>query len=130
MHSALQQIAQEGRGIFVYLPQEGRGIGLAGKLQAYLLQEQGYDTLEANERLGYPVDARNYDSALEILRAMGIKAVRLLTNNPDKIRAVRAGGMIVESVPLQTTPTASNLYYLQTKQQRLGHRLFPLPESE
>jgi 3,4-dihydroxy 2-butanone 4-phosphate synthase/GTP cyclohydrolase II len=130
MHSALHQIAQEGRGIFLYLPQEGRGIGLSGKLQAYVLQEQGYDTLEANEELGYPIDARNYESALEILRAMGITAVRLLTNNPDKIQAVRAAGISVESVPLQTTPTPSNLRYLQTKQQRFGHLLFSLQANE
>ncbi len=126
MHSALHQIAQEGRGIFVYLPQEGRGIGLSGKLQAYVLQEQGYDTLEANEQLGYPIDARNYETALEILQTMGITAVRLLTNNPEKIQAVRAAGISVESVPLQTTPTPDNLRYLQTKQQRFGHMLFSL----
>jgi 3,4-dihydroxy 2-butanone 4-phosphate synthase/GTP cyclohydrolase II len=126
MHSALHQIAQEGRGIFLYLPQEGRGIGLSGKLQAYVLQEQGYDTLEANEQLGYPIDARNYETALEILQTMGITTVRLLTNNPDKIQAVRAAGISVESVPLQTTPTPSNLRYLQTKQQRFGHMLFSL----
>jgi 3,4-dihydroxy 2-butanone 4-phosphate synthase/GTP cyclohydrolase II len=130
MHSALHQIAQEGRGIFLYLPQEGRGIGLSGKLQAYVLQEQGYDTLEANEQLGYPIDARNYETALEILQAMGITAVRLLTNNPDKIQAVRAAGLSVESVPLQTTPTPSNLRYLQTKQQRFGHMLFSLQGNE
>jgi 3,4-dihydroxy 2-butanone 4-phosphate synthase/GTP cyclohydrolase II len=130
MHSALHQIAQEGRGIFLYLPQEGRGIGLAGKLQAYVLQEQGYDTLEANERLGYPIDARDYSCALEILHEMGISAVRLLTNNPEKIQAVRESGIAVESVPLQTKPTPSNLRYLQTKQQRFGHMLFSLQESE
>jgi 3,4-dihydroxy 2-butanone 4-phosphate synthase/GTP cyclohydrolase II len=126
MHSALHQIAQEGRGIFLYLPQEGRGIGLSGKLQAYVLQEQGYDTLEANEQLGFPIDARSYETALEILQVMGITAVRLLTNNPDKIQAVRSAGIAVESVPLQTAPTPDNLRYLQTKQQRFGHMLFPL----
>jgi 3,4-dihydroxy 2-butanone 4-phosphate synthase/GTP cyclohydrolase II len=130
MHSALHQIAQEGRGIFLYLPQEGRGIGLAGKLQAYVLQEQGYDTLEANEHLGYPADARDYGCALEILRELGITAARLLTNNPDKIRAVREGGIKVESVPLQTIPTPDNLRYLQTKQQRFGHMLFAPQEGE
>ncbi len=130
MHSALHQIAQEGRGIFLYLPQEGRGIGLAGKLQAYVLQEQGYDTLEANEHLGYPADARDYSCALEVLREMGITAARLLTNNPEKIRAVRESGIKVESVPLQTIPTADNLRYLQTKQQRFGHVLFSLQEDE
>jgi 3,4-dihydroxy 2-butanone 4-phosphate synthase/GTP cyclohydrolase II len=130
MHSALHQIAQEGRGIFLYLPQEGRGIGLAGKLQAYVLQEQGYDTLEANEHLGYLADARDYGCALEVLRELGITSARLLTNNPDKIQAVSAAGIKVESVPLQTTPTTDNLRYLQTKQQRFGHMLFSLQEGD
>lgn len=123
MHSSLQQIAQEGRGVFLYLPQEGRGIGLAGKLQAYVLQEQGYDTLEANELLGYPIDARNYDSAIAILRALGITHARLMTNNPGKIKALQEHGITVEPVPLIAQPTPANLRYLQTKQQRMGHML-------
>ena len=123
LHSAMQAIANEGRGILLYMPQEGRGIGLAGKLQAYVLQEQGYDTLEANEHLGYPVDARDYSSALEVLRELGITHARLLTNNPDKLTALRQAGISVEGVPLQTPPTISNRRYLQTKQQRMGHLL-------
>lgn len=121
MHAALHAIALEGRGVLLYLPQEGRGIGLAGKLQAYLLQEQGCDTLEANERLGYPVDARVYTSAVEILREMGITSARLMTNSPTKIQALKEEGIMVERVPLETPPTIHNTYYLQTKQQRLGH---------
>lgn len=129
MHSALRQIAQEGRGIFLYLPQEGRGIGLAGKLQAYVLQERGYDTLEANELLGYPIDARNYDCAIEILRTLGITHARLLTNNPDKIRALQEHGLNIEPVALTTQPTPNNLYYLQTKQQRMGHTFSLLEDT-
>jgi len=126
MHAALHAIAEEGRGLLVYLPQEGRGIGLAGKLQAYRLQEQGYDTIEANEHLGYPVDARTYTHALEILHDLGICSARLLTNSPTKTQALREGGIVVERVPLETPPTEDNIRYLQTKHQRLGHMLTPL----
>lgn len=126
MHTALQVIAMEGRGVLLYLPQEGRGIGLAGKLQAYVLQEQGYDTIEANERLGYPNDARTYTPAVEILRDLGITSARLLTNNPTKTQALREGGIVVERVPLEIPPTMDNLRYLQTKHQRLGHLLTSL----
>jgi 3,4-dihydroxy 2-butanone 4-phosphate synthase/GTP cyclohydrolase II len=127
LHSALQIIAREGQGILLYLPQEGRSIGLAGKLQAYVLQEQGYDTLEANEQLGYPVDARDYSGALEILRELGITHVRLLTNNPEKVTALQRGGVAVERIPLQIAPTTSNQRYLLTKQQRMGHLLTGRP---
>lgn len=123
LHSALHQIAQEGRGVLLYLPQEGRGIGLSGKLQAYVLQEQGYDTLEANERLGYPIDARDYTCALEVLRELGITRARLMTNNPEKSHALQKGNIAVECISLETQPTPNNLRYLQTKQQRLGHTL-------
>ncbi len=121
LHAALQQIAREGRGILLYLPQEGRGIGLAGKLQAYTLQDQGYDTLDANEHLGYPIDARDYSIALEILQALGIASVRLLTNNPTKINTLREAGIVVESVPLEIPPNPYNRHYLQTKRQRMEH---------
>jgi 3,4-dihydroxy 2-butanone 4-phosphate synthase/GTP cyclohydrolase II len=126
MHAALHLIATEGRGALLYLPQEGRGIGLAGKLQAYVLQEQGYDTIEANERLGYPSDARTYTHAVEILRDLGITSARLMTNNPTKTQALREGGLAVERVPLEIPPTMDNIRYLQTKQQRLGHLLTSL----
>jgi 3,4-dihydroxy 2-butanone 4-phosphate synthase/GTP cyclohydrolase II len=123
LHAAMQAIAAEGCGLLLYLPQEGRGIGLAGKLQAYRLQEQGYDTVEANEHLGYPVDARTYDCATEILRDLGIRSVRLMTNSPTKLQALRDCGFTVERVPLEVQSTEDNLYYLQTKQRRLGHLL-------
>ncbi|QBD83328.1 GTP cyclohydrolase II [Ktedonosporobacter rubrisoli] len=123
LHAAMVEIAREGRGVLLYLPQEGRGIGLGGKLQAYALQEQGFDTIEANELLGYPADARDYSTALEILRDLGLQRVRLLTNNPDKLQALQAGGIQAKRVPLEITPGASNLDYLQTKQRRFGHML-------
>lgn len=127
MHMALRAIIAEERGLLLYLPQEGRGIGLAGKLQAYLLQEQGYDTVEANERLGYPVDARTYRCTIEILHDLGIASTRLMTNSPEKIQALREEGIVVERVPLETPPTINNLHYLQAKQQRFGHLLPSLP---
>ncbi len=130
MHMALRLIAAEGRGILLYLPQEGRGIGLAGKLQAYTLQEQGCDTVEANQRLGYPVDARAYTSAIAILHECGITHARLLTNNPAKIEALAEGGIAVERIPLEIAPTAENMRYLQTKQTRLGHLLASLTQED
>lgn len=126
LHASLQAIITSGRGLLIYLPQEGRGIGLAAKIQAYALQDQGYDTISANEQLGYPADARTYHGALAILRGLGITRVCLLTNNPQKIQALSDGGIQVEREPLETTPTRENLAYLSTKQQRLGH-LFCLP---
>jgi 3,4-dihydroxy 2-butanone 4-phosphate synthase / GTP cyclohydrolase II len=121
LHAAMEAIVAEGCGLLLYLPQEGRGIGLSGKLQAYRLQEQGYDTVEANEHLGYPIDARTYDCAAEILRDLGIRSVRLMTNSPTKLQALRDCGFGVERVPLEGQSTEDNLYYLQTKQRRLGH---------
>jgi 3,4-dihydroxy 2-butanone 4-phosphate synthase/GTP cyclohydrolase II len=128
LHAAMQAIVAEGCGLLLYLPQEGRGIGLSGKLQAYRLQEQGYDTVEANEHLGYPVDARTYDCAAEILRDLGIRSVRLMTNSPTKLQALRDHGFAVERVPLEVRSTENNLYYLQTKQRRLGHLLNTLAD--
>lgn len=128
LHAALRTIAAAGHGALLYMPQEGRGIGLSGKLQAYGLQEQGYDTVEANERLGYPADARNYQSAVEILRDLGITSARLLTNNPAKIQALREYGIGVERVALETSPTEDNKQYLQTKRQRFGHLFTELSE--
>jgi 3,4-dihydroxy 2-butanone 4-phosphate synthase/GTP cyclohydrolase II len=126
MHAAMRAIAAEGSGMLLYLPQEGRGIGLAGKLLAYRLQEQGDDTIEANEHLGYPVDARTYSSAVEILHGLDITSVRLMTNSPTKIQALRDRGIAVERVPLEIPATRDNHYYLQTKQLRLGHLLASL----
>lgn len=129
MHAALHTIAAEGHGVLLYLPQEGRGIGLSAKLQAYGLQEQGYDTIEANERLGYPADARTYHSAVEILHDLGLKSARLLTNNPAKIQALRDHGLSIERVALEIPPTGTNRHYLQTKRQRFGHLLANMTET-
>ena len=129
LYSALQIIAAEGQGLLLYLPQEGRGIGLGAKLQAYALQDQGYDTVDANTQLGYPVDARSYTTAIEILRTLHISHVRLMTNSPHKVQTLTEAGIIVERVPLEIIPNASNTQYLSTKYLRLGHMLTPLGTS-
>ena len=120
---AMRRIAAEGRGALLYAPDhEGRGIGLLAKLKAYELQDLGHDTVEANRELGLPVDGRDYREAVRALAQAGVKGVRLLTNNPDKTRALEEGGIAVEEVvPLQTAPHARNHGYLETKRQRLGH---------
>ncbi len=123
---ALDAIAKEGRGVLLYLRQEGRGIGLTNKMRAYRLQEHGYDTVEANERLGFPPDARNYGMAAQMLHMLGIRRVRLMTNNPRKAAALTAHGVeVVERVPLLTPSTAENVRYLETKRDKLGHDLPP-----
>ena len=126
LHSALHIIAKEGQGLLLYLPQEGRGIGLGAKLQAYALQDQGYDTVDANARLGYPVDARSYATAIEILHTLRIPHVRLMTNSPHKIQTLTEAGIIVERIPIEITPNTFNTNYLNTKSLRLGHMLTPL----
>jgi len=120
---ALRRIAAEGRGVLVYLRgHEGRGIGLINKLRAYALQDLGRDTVCANSDLGLPIDAREYGIAVEILRDLGVGRVRLMTNNPDKIRALEAAGLVVsERVSANSTPTADNRTYLLTKELKLGH---------
>jgi 3,4-dihydroxy 2-butanone 4-phosphate synthase/GTP cyclohydrolase II len=124
LHDALQHLEAEGRGVLLYLRQEGRGIGLGPKILAYALQDQGMDTLEANRALGYPADARDYAVAAQILRQLGIQRVRLLTNNPHKLRNLDEYGIQVEGrVPLEEPPTAFNLGYLRTKRDRFGHLL-------
>jgi GTP cyclohydrolase II len=119
---ALSMIAGEGAGILIYEQQEGRGIGLMPKLQAYELQDAGLDTVEANERLGFKADHREFAMPGEILKALDVKAVRLLSNNPDKVSALeRAGIMVIERVPCEVPPSAHTQDYLKTKREKLGH---------
>src|SRR5579885_2047268 len=121
---ALKSIAGEGRGLLIYEHQEGRGIGLLNKLRAYELQDHGADTVEANERLGFEPDLRNYELPGEILRYFGLQSVRLLSNNPEKVAAVeRAGIRVAQRVPCVVEPSASTEAYLRTKQEKMGHLL-------
>lgn len=121
---ALQMIAAEGRGLLIYEPKEGRGIGLLNKLRAYELQDAGADTVEANERLGFDADLRDYTLPGEIIRYFGIGEVRLLSNNPEKIQAVeRAGVRVVERVPCIGPPVETREDYLRTKKEKMGHLL-------
>jgi len=124
LHQAMEMIEKEGRGVILYMGQEGRGIGLVNKLKAYALQEHGRDTVQANEDLGFAADMRDYGIGAQILSDLGLTSIRLLTNNPKKVIGLKGYGLIVtERVPLQTKPTSYNESYLQTKRDKLGHIL-------
>jgi len=124
IHLALDKIAQEGRGVFVYMRQEGRGIGLCNKLRAYELQDQGLDTVEANLALGFPPDRRDYGIGMQILADLGLREIRLLTNNPSKRAGLEGYGLkVVERIPLLTRPNPYNTRYLEAKRDKLGHLL-------
>ncbi|HWJ46082.1 MAG TPA: GTP cyclohydrolase II [Candidatus Udaeobacter sp.] len=119
---SLSMISEEGAGILIYEQQEGRGIGLMAKLQAYELQDAGLDTVEANERLGFKADQRDFTLPGEILKALGVTKVRLLSNNPDKVEALESSGVhVVERVPCEVTPSPHAEEYLRTKKEKLGH---------
>ena len=124
LESAIAQIAAEGRGVLLYLSQEGRGIGLLNKLRAYELQEQGLDTVDANLALGLPVDSRDYGVGYQILADLGLTSLRVLTNNPKKILGLEGYGLVItEQLPIEAEPTAENEAYLRTKRERMGHTI-------
>lgn len=121
---AMEMIQAEGSGIIVYQQQEGRGIGIVNKIRAYALQDQGADTIEANVKLGFAIDAREYDQCAEIIKQLGARRVRLMSNNPDKVRALRKAGLeVVERVPLEVKASAPAFNYLRTKKEQMGHLL-------
>jgi len=122
LEMALAMIAEQGAGVVIYEQQEGRGIGLMAKLQAYELQDAGLDTVEANERLGFEADLREFAMPAEILKALGVSKVRLLSNNPDKVAALERGGIqVVERVPCEVKPSSHAEEYLKTKKEKMGH---------
>jgi 3,4-dihydroxy 2-butanone 4-phosphate synthase/GTP cyclohydrolase II len=124
LHQAMRQVAEAGCGVIVYMRQEGRGIGLGPKIKAYKLQEQGYDTVEANQKLGFGMDLREYGLGAQILADLGLRTIRLLTNNPRKIVGLEGYGLtITEQVPVRIRPNPHNARYLQTKRDKLGHIL-------
>jgi 3,4-dihydroxy 2-butanone 4-phosphate synthase/GTP cyclohydrolase II len=124
LKAAMARVAAEGRGVILYLSQEGRGIGLANKIRAYALQDEGYDTVEANERLGFPADQREYRTSMLILRELGVRSIRLMSNNPRKLAGVAGDGLhISERIPLEVSPSDSNRRYLRTKKEKLGRQL-------
>ena len=124
LHAAMNMVDQEGKGVVLYMKQEGRGIGLINKLKAYKLQEQGLDTVEANLQLGFDMDERDYGIGAQILRDLGITKIRLITNNPKKRVCLMGYGLeIVDNVPIEIVPNPHNQRYLQTKRDKLGHNI-------
>jgi 3,4-dihydroxy 2-butanone 4-phosphate synthase/GTP cyclohydrolase II len=124
LHRSMQMIEKEGKGVLIYMQQEGRGIGLMNKIEAYKLQEEGYDTVDANTHLGFKPDERDYGCGAQMLRHLGIHKMRLMTNNPVKRVGLEGYGLeIVENVPIEVAPNEYNLRYLQTKKERMGHNL-------
>ena len=130
LEAALQLIQKEGRGVLVYLRQEGRGIGLVNKLKAYALQDKGMDTVEANQALGFPPDLRDYGIGAQILADLGLTEIRLMTNNPRKVVGLDGFGLkLVERVPLEIPPSPANAKYLKAKREKLGHLLLEVLDS-
>lgn len=121
---SLKQIAKEPSGVLLYLPQEGRGIGLINKLRAYELQDSGLDTVQANKKLGFAADSRDYEFAAEALKALGVRELRLLSNNPDKVEQLESAGLrVVERVPCRPRTSRHSKFYLRTKKDKMGHLL-------
>jgi len=124
LDDAMRQVAQEGAGVIVYMRQEGRGIGLVPKIHAYKLQEEGMDTVEANKQLGFAMDLREYGLGAQILADLGVRRIRLLTNNPKKVVGLEGYGLeIVEQLPIKIAPNKHNQKYLRTKRKKMGHRI-------
>jgi 3,4-dihydroxy 2-butanone 4-phosphate synthase/GTP cyclohydrolase II len=121
---AMEAVSKEGKGVVIYMRQEGRGIGLTNKIKAYALQNEGYDTVEANQKLGLPMDLRDYGIGAQIIADLGIRKLKLMTNNPQKIVGLEGYGLeIVERVPLEISPHKNNIDYLKTKKKKMGHLL-------
>jgi 3,4-dihydroxy 2-butanone 4-phosphate synthase/GTP cyclohydrolase II len=124
LEQALAQIGTEDSGVLLYMAQEGRGIGLLNKLRAYELQEQGFDTVEANVELGFPADSREYGIGYQVLSDLGLSSIRLLTNNPRKMEGIESYGLrVIEQVPIEVPPNDENRGYLAAKREKLGHLL-------